>query len=159
MNFETLNYIYNLLINAEELAHNRKEIAQRDLHDTEECESSWIEDAKACYNNAYNENREESFFRRMLIDVFISTLTLFDNPDGTYTIIAAYNLTANNTRKFNFSTAVADGSTCGARRRRSLCRPSTYPPYNRLGKAIFLGFSTCYGAPYSDRSRNTPTYF
>ena len=64
---------------------------------------SWLQ-------SVLNENREESFFRRMLIDVFISTLTLFDNPDGTYTIIAAYNLTANNTRKFNFSTAVADGS-------------------------------------------------
>ena len=56
------------------------------------------------------DNKEEKFFRRMLIDVFISSLTLFDNPDGTYTIIAVYNLTESNSRTFKFSTAVADGS-------------------------------------------------
>ena len=55
MNIETLNYIYKLLIDAEELAHNRKEIAQRDLHDAEECDSKWIEITRACYNYAYKE--------------------------------------------------------------------------------------------------------
>ena len=63
----------------------------------------WLEGCLEKYKN-------ETFFHKMLIDMLISSLTVFDNPDGTYTIIAAYNLTSNKTRKFKFSDLKSNGS-------------------------------------------------